>query len=138
METILFGNYYINGDIKEPIEWFVLERDGSKLLLVSKYVLDLYHYYERLKSITWENSDIRSWLNNEFLLNAFNSEELKKIQTTKIKNCDYLLNYTNGGNATCDKVFLLSNEEVLKYFPLKDSRICLGTLYAQNKFNTFV
>ena len=42
-ETVLFGSYEQDGDAangKEPIEWLVLDRDGDKALLLSKYALD--------------------------------------------------------------------------------------------------
>ncbi len=133
MDTFIFGSYYYSDNEKKPIEWLVLDKVGSKLFLLSKYALDIHCYYEKLKSITWESSNIRSWLNNDFLFSAFNEDELKKIQTTKIKNHDYYPNNTNGGNLTYDKVFLLSEEDVLKYFKEPVERVCSGTPYVVNK-----
>ena len=45
--TVLFGVYpqgHITSEEKDPIEWLVLDRDGSRLLLISKYALDALPY----------------------------------------------------------------------------------------------
>lgn len=96
----------------EPIKWKVLKRDGDKLLLISDKVIDQ-HLWEK---IDWElrrdfereglptpnqyintnyfDSELRRWLNNEFLLSAF-------------PDGGTLLNKLNG-----DKVTILSKEEL--------------------------
>lgn len=61
------------------------EKEGNQVLLLSKYVLDAKPYNEELEEVTWETSDIRQWLNNEFYTTAFNKAEKAKIQTSLIK-----------------------------------------------------
>lgn len=53
-------------------------------------------------------SDIREWLNKDFIDSAFNSEEKKKIETTTINNSGYYENLKD----TKDKIFLLHKEDV--------------------------
>ena len=61
-----------------------------------------------LASVTWKNSTIRTWLNNDFYNNAFSSEERSKIFDTT---------FATDGVETTDKVFLLDEEDA-SFLPL--------------------
>ena len=131
-ETIEFGNYPQDKDgTEKPIEWIVMKNEGNQVLLLSKYVLDAKSYNEEWEDVTWETSDIRQWLNNEFYTTAFNKAEKAKIQTSLIKNEDNSENGTSGGNDTEDKVFLLSEKEAETLFSNDDERIAKATGYAE-------
>ena len=131
-EAIEFGNYPQDKDgTEKPIEWIVMKNEGNQVLLLSKYVLDAKPYYEEVEEVTWETSDIRQWLNNEFYTTAFNKAEKAKIQTSLIKNEDNSENGTSGGNDTEDKVFLLSEKEAETLFSNDDERIAKATEYAE-------
>lgn len=135
---ITFGTYEQDNNKKngqEPIEWLVLENDGESLFVLSKYVLDGQPYSNAYAEhtweaypITWENCYLRSWLNNTFLTTAFNAGEQARINTTLVINSlpfDYVkLSFFDdnltAGNNTLDKVYILSYDEVHKYFPMKD------------------
>lgn len=122
IECIQFGNYP-QSDAKaesvEPIEWIVLDRDTKqhKALLISKYVLDS-EVYNKSSSVDtyWDYCRIRTWLNDAFYNFAFNEEEQSKIVSSEISNDDNDDYDTIGGDNTEDKVFLLSIDEVRKYF----------------------
>ena len=119
MKTVKFGSYPqsdMSGNTKEPIEWIVLDRQGNKTLLLSKYILDCKCYNNEFTDVTWETCSLRNWLNNDFYYKAFSSDEQKKIVTTNVVNNNNIDYGTNGGNNTNDKVFCLSIEEVQKYF----------------------
>ena len=131
-KTIEFGNYPQDKDgTEKPIEWIVMKKEGNQILLLSKYVLDAKPYNKEWEDVTWETSDIRQWLNNEFYTTAFNKAEKAKIQTSLIKNEDNSEYGTNGGNDTEDKVFLLSEKEAETLFSNKEERIAKATEYAQ-------
>ena len=131
-ETIEFGNYPQEEDgTEKPIEWIVMKKEGNQVLLLSKYVLDAKTYNEEWEDVTWETSDIRQWLNNEFYTTAFNKTEKAKIQTSLIKNEDNSEYGTSGGNDTEDKVFLLSEKEAETLFSNWEERIAKATEYAQ-------
>ena len=146
IDTVKFGSYPqsdASGNTKEPIEWIVLDRQGDKALLLSKYILDFKCYNDESEDVTWETCTLRNWLNNDFYFKAFSSDEQKKIQTTNITNNDNLYYGTNGGNNINDKVFCLSAEEVRKYFgkgieieyhcfQLEKNVATRGTNYARN------
>ena len=122
-ETIEFGNYPQEEDgTEKPIEWIVMKNEGNQVLLLSKYVLDAKPYNKGWENVTWQTSDIRQWLNNEFYTTAFNKSEKAKIQTSLIKN-EY--------NDTEDKVFLLSEKEAETLFSNDEERIAKATEYAE-------
>ena len=134
-EVIILGSYYggdyvTNKDAREPIEWIVLAKVGNKALLISKYAIDCKRYNEKNASVTWESSTIRKWLNDEFINTAFNSSEQDKIQLSLVQNPDNAEYGAKGGNDTQDKIFLLSIDEVRKYFNNDRARMCKPTGYA--------
>ncbi len=136
-DCIWFGNYWqedTNGDgkadkndKKTPIKWRVLSVDGDDAFLVADKNLDLQRYNDTATDATWETCTMRSWLNgygaesnkdgkdysgNNFLDNAFSADEQSAIKTTNVVNNDNSEYGTEGGNATTDKVYLLSLDEV--------------------------
>ena len=132
-DTVKLGNYEqdnVTTNGKEGIEWLVLDKQGAKLLLISKYALDCQLYNKEKKNVTWETCTLRTWLNGTFLNTAFSAAEKKQIMTTTVQNPDNSTNKTKGGNATQDKVFLLSIDEAKKYFASYSVRACACTAYA--------
>lgn len=132
-DKVVFGKYK-----KEDIEWLVLTREGNRVLLLSKYGLSAQRFNgQYAESNTWENCDLRKWLNEDFWTNGFTKEEQKYILPTIVSPDKNPMYSTNTGNSTTDKVFLLSVEEVLQYFPDNErERICLPTENA--KYNEYV
>lgn len=133
-DKITFGTYEQDNDTSngaEDIEWLVLAKENNKILVISDKVLDSQPYNEKRQSITWEQCSLRKWLNDSFLNAAFSEEERALIQNTTVsadKNPSY---NTSPGNATTDKVFLLSINEAKKYFNSNDARKCAPTAYAK-------
>ncbi len=125
-DYVTFGSYEQDNDIDngpEPIEWLVLDKkDDGSLFLISKYALDVRAFDSRQMAVTtWENCEVRQWLNNDFLECAFSDEEQQFIMTTKVvahRNAKY---DGDAGNDTEDKVFLLSTQEAEQYFELDDN-----------------
>ena len=116
-DTVFFGVYpqTAEGNDRTPIEWIVLEVRDGKALLLSKYGLDVMPYNMIRENTTWENCSLRAWLNGEFLENAFSPEEQAAILATEVDNSAEQgygkWAYTEGGNGTEDRVFLLSYAE---------------------------
>ena len=96
-------------------QWRVLDVQNGKALILSEKVIEKRMYHEKNEDITWERCTLRKYLNEEYL-NSFSAEERSRIAETTIVNNDNPWFSTIGGNATKDKVFLLSLEEVIKYF----------------------
>ena len=115
----------------EPVEWRVLDKDGNKVLIITDKIIDAKPYNDEWSGITWENCSLRKWLNEEFISTAFTEKEKEAVLETNIKNEDNQEYGTNGGKNTKDKVFLLSIEEVEKYFSSDNDRQSEGTKYAK-------
>lgn len=96
-------------------EWIVLDKQDGRTLVISKNVLESRAYHAEGGAVTWENSEIRSYLNGEFYEKKFSAEEKKKIIDTELKNSFNSQYGIAGGNDTIDKVFLLSLHEAEKY-----------------------
>lgn len=120
--TVVFGLYTPkNPKNTDPIEWVVLSVEGNRALLVSKYVIESQpyntkEYAEDGGEVTWENCTLRTWLNDEFFNQAFTDAEKSVIKTVTLKNPDNSYYGTKGGSDTEDKVFILSAEEIDKYY----------------------
>ena len=97
------------------VEWYVLEEQEGKMLVVSKNVLEARAYHAPGGAITWEDSEIRAYLNSEFIEKTFSAAEQAKIIETTIVNASNSQYGIVGGNDTTDKVFLLSLNEAEKY-----------------------
>lgn len=136
-DIIYFGTYEQNNkssDGQEEIEWKVLDKTvEGKMLVVSRYALDCRQYHNTPGQVTWETSDIRQWLNNDFMSTAFTKAQKGKILTTTIENRDNADYNTDGGNDTKDKVFLLSIDEAKTYLPSTVERVCIATKYAESQ-----
>lgn len=134
-ENITFGAYYQEYAIdskKAPIEWIILDETDDSYLLLSKYALDANRFGSMLWPCFWYNSDIRSFLNNEFYKEAFSYDEQERIITSHLytqRNCIY----ANGTKDfyTNDKVFLLSIEEVEQYILTAEVSIAYVTPFAR-------
>lgn len=132
-DTYRFGSYEQDNNKsngQEDIEWLVLAKEGTKILVISKEALDCKPYNTSYKGVTWETCTLRKWLNNDFINAAFSADERTMIPTVTVsadKNPDYS---TNPGNATQDQVFLLSITEVNKYFSSDSARQCKPTDFA--------
>lgn len=124
-DTYRFGSYEQDNNKsngQEDIEWLVLAKEGTKILVISKEALDCKPYNTSYTDVTWETCTLRKWLNNDFINAAFSADERTMIPTVTVsadKNPDYS---TNPGNATQDQVFLLSITEVNKYFSSDSAR----------------
>ena len=119
MDYVTFGL----DENSEPIEWIVLEKSNNRALLLSKYVLTSHEYNYDNVDITWENCTMRKWLNSEYINTIFSKKEQGSILITDVINNDNVQFGTNGGNNTKDKLFLLSIDEVKKYFSTDNQRV---------------
>ena len=134
-DIVYFGTYEQDNDTsngKENIEWRVLAKENNRVLVISDKALDCQPYNSSYtEEVTWENCSLRKWLNGTFLNKAFSTEEQAQIQNTTVSADNNPQYSTNPGNATTDKVFLLSINEVEKYFNSDEARKCAPTAYAK-------
>ena len=99
------------------LSWMVLEvKNGQALLLCEKLVDFRPYRYSDEPPDTWAESGVREWLNGAFYNGTFTDEEMAQIVETNLVNDDNQWFDTDGGADTADSVFLLSIEEVVRYF----------------------
>ena len=132
---ITFGHYEQDEDLtngQEPIEWIVLDVDeeNQKAFLLSKYCRETKVVYPERVPMYWGASTLREWMNGEFLNAAFTAEEQEKILTTTVTN-ENPHGMKGAGADTEDKLYLLSHEEILHYFPEQSSRMAYATEHAK-------
>lgn len=131
--TVYFGQYMIPNGTKPmstfvimPIEWIVAEIDekNNRALLISKYAVDWEGYadcpilYTSYKT-SWDESYLRKWLNGEFYYDNFSSDEKNMIIPV------YNSAKNSNEKRTIDKIFLLSKDEVSKYFHSESDAVLL-------------
>jgi len=133
-DMVTFGSYPQSSNGKSAaIEWTVLDINSSNgtMLLVSRYSLDCQQYYSERVDVTWEESDLRAWLANTFLNDAFTAKQRSAIRTTTVSNSRSQTNRGSyGGSTTYDKIFVLSYAEMMRYMPEAEDRMCAPTDYA--------
>ncbi len=130
-DIITFGSYEQDNDLtngSEPIEWQILEKDGTKMYVISKYGLDSQKYNDVWEVVCWENCKIRVWLNQDFYATAFNEVEQSMIVTTDVRSVHPSGSYPT--KVVQDKVFLLDYEGAYGYFKGEKARTCIATPYA--------
>lgn len=95
--------------------WRVLDIQNNKALIISEDIIDQRPYHDAYKDITWADCALRKYLNGEFY-DKFNETDKSRIIPAVNKNPDNQWYGSKGGADTQDNVFLLSLEEVCKYF----------------------
>lgn len=133
--SVFLGKYEQDNDLnngKEDIEWIVLDSWDNQLLLLSKYCLETVIFYPKRVPMYWGKSDLRQWMNGEFFHTTFSLEEQSIILLHSNTNSNPHA-MSGAGTLTEDFVFLLSKDEVLKYFPLQEDRVAYPSEYAKSK-----
>ncbi len=127
-DTITFGRFEqdnIAEDGLEPITWQVLDKEDGKVLIITDKVLEMMPFF----AINWKHSSIGGYLNSSFI-NDFTAEEkdmLVKILVMPDAHPD--MPETEQGSEIDNKLFLLSINEVDKYFPNAEDRVCHATRF---------
>ena len=109
----------------------------------AKHFVKLYNkvkVYRDGSKITWSECSLRKWLNEVFINAAFSDTEKELLIKTNIKNFDNFRYKTKGGEPTQDRIFLLSIDDVEKYFNSNidenNSKLATkGTKYAKTIIN---
>jgi len=120
---VVLGTHKISESTSVPMEWEILDYDkeSGKMLCVSRYIENkiAYDQKENNSEISWKDCTLRNWLNSDFYENAFNKKEKALIDVATYSDEEDIE----------DKVFILSETEVEKYYPITDTdskldRIC--------------
>lgn len=112
-----------NPETDDPICWDVLDKDGDAMLLISHDVIDYQRFSDSYNCVIWEDSQIRTWLNEEFYTDAFDKETQACIKESVLENPS-IAGYVTGADEsiwesrgdTTDRIFLLSWKEAEQYY----------------------
>lgn len=142
--SIIFGAYEQDGDYrngKEPLEWLVLERDGDRALLLSKYGIETLLWDKDQPIGAYDVDDLYWMMNRTLYETAFSAKERAAlIQTNPIKN-ESLAEFPWGMTQYPGYTFLLETDDVLygksqddtPYFRTEEARITIPTAFAAQK-----
>lgn len=111
----------------EALSWIVLAREGSQALLMTEQAIACLPFHPVLKGITWKDSALRTWLNSDFIADAFDESEADAIVTRTVRTPCHPLHGTDGGEDVTDRAFVLSQQEAMQYLPEAESRKALAT-----------
>lgn len=121
-DCLYYGNYWQEDtnndgkvdekDEKQPIKWRVLSiENNTAFLLADRSLASRPNIDEEKGETSWENSEVRKWLNNDFYNDAFSEEEKQGVVLKTLDNTEDTEGYQSG-NSTRDKVALLSLREL--------------------------
>ncbi len=83
-DCVYIGEYYQGTTSnKEDIEWRVISVEGNDAMLMAEHTLDCKSYNDDGTYSTWENSSLRTWLNEDFYNTAFKKDEQAAIITAQ-------------------------------------------------------
>lgn len=111
MEDYKIGSIITFGDYK----WRVLDIQNNSALIITEEIIEQRSYHDAYKEITWADCSLRKYLNGGFF-DKFSPTDKSRILPVLNKNSDNQWYGTKGGADTYDSIFLLSLEEVCKYF----------------------
>ena len=113
-----------NGVLSEVVhfarmDWRVLEKKDGRVLLGKDHALGSTPFDQTGEHATWADCSARQWLNNEYLNEAFYKEEIELILDTEVPaSANKAYPGVDPGKDTTDKLFLMSIDEVEKYYHL--------------------
>lgn len=160
-EYVVFGAYEQDNDLTngpEPVEWIVVDKNENGTLLMSRYVLEAHAWQPKSnfdpandenwrEKLTWEQSELREWMNSEFKDSLFTENEKSYINLISLDNPDNPTDkYYIDAPATEDYLFVLSVSEIEELFEYTTSvyeetfnygyfkdLMCTSTPYAETK-----
>lgn len=128
-DSFFFGTYMQgkSGEM-EPVEWVVLDRQYDKMLVITAKCLE----YDWFGGNNWVESRTREMLNSSMFNQMFSTEEKTAVLTTTVHSDlrdTYDFDKIVESFDSEDKLFLLSEDEVLMYMPTYTSRYAPATSY---------
>lgn len=101
-ESVFFGSYPSEVGKNKSIEWQIIAKEDDKILLLSRYILDIKRFDEGGNE--WKECELNKWLNGEFYENSFTTGEKLKIFTDTETGCNVFI-------LSCDQAETLLSEE---------------------------
>jgi len=115
LQTANVGDQITFGHFADTNEWIVLDKKEDQLLLISSRCVQESTFNSSEGSTSWAQCSLRTWLNHDYISQAFNDFEQDIIMPQIHSN--------NRGGETKDRIFLLSQVEAKRYFSSDKDRI---------------
>ncbi len=135
--TVVLGRYDQDPNLegKELLEWIIVEKNGNKAMLVSKYAIEASVF--SIKPTTWSKSELRAWLNSDISSGFIGQVFYKSERNSILRNSTVTVYRDANGEEQVDicedRVFLLSDNEANKYFNDNDSRCAVATEFLKTR-----
>ena len=97
-------------------EFRVLDIQNNSALIITEDIVEQRAYHNNFCDITWAECDLRKYLNGDFYRKFSADAKSKIIQVTNKNPDNPWYGGVNGGEDTQDNIFLLSLQEICKYF----------------------
>lgn len=117
--VMTFGRYEQDNNTEngpEAIEWIIYYINQKDVYLISKYILDVRSFENKSASDGYSSSALRSWVEGDFLEEAFTWEEWEYLKIQELdtpSNASYTTIYQ--GNAVKSKMGIFSLKELPIY-----------------------
>lgn len=125
-ETVILSKANIGEKVSFGLDgqqWLVIDKQGDSLLLLSVEGVEKRAFQYAMARVYWKDSDLRYWLNDTYLFEAFSEAERNCIKDSDINNVDI---YDGKVANTRDRLFLLSVDEVEHYLVNEKDRVCVS------------
>jgi hypothetical protein len=99
-----------------------VDEQNKRALFITKNIIATMPYHSESVDVVWADCTLRKWLETD-IYNHMPTGIINIIAATKLINANNPEYGTNGGSDTTDKIFLLSIDEVNKYFSSDEERI---------------
>lgn len=93
-----------------------IDEENDRVLAIAQSCVALMPYHTPGGAVDWEHCTLRRWLNGSFY-RALPLTVRSRVLEVENRNAANAKHGTHGGNPTVDRVFLLSIDEVERYFP---------------------
>ncbi len=107
----------------DPIEWSEYTQNNHVKVLISRKALTCMEFSSNLDMADWESSDLRVWLNSEFLHTAFTENQLNRLLSTTSE--EGYGDYVFIPDISADRRFT----SLTRRIPSTDYFKCLGGMY---------
>ena len=98
--------------IYEPLKWRIIEKNDNQAVLLADQIIDSAPYNHEAVDVSWENCDLRIFIQEEINENAFTDKEKQSIINTQISNLDNYYFKTDCGKDTRDYIYILCEEDI--------------------------
>ena len=129
-ESIKLGHWINDNGINCDLDWYVIKKEDNKALVLCKNAVKRLAYYKQKTMFSsWEDSQVRSFLSNDFYNNAFDESEKNRIISSNIKISGNP-NIKGGSiSYSMDSVFILSYEDIVECIGLENKNILIGKTF---------